>query len=69
MVNGPLYVSTPDCLGMFVGKFNVRVYLCPLFLSQCSISPPSKGEDLFLLLTTPSYPLLYASSGARQALC
>lgn len=68
MVNGPLYVSTPDCLGMFMGVFNVKVYLSPLFLSQCSISPPSKGEHLFLLLTTSSYRLLYTGSGACQAL-
>ena len=68
MVNGPLCASWPNCLGMFLGMFNIIVYLCPLFLRQCSSSPLSKGEDLFFLLTTWSYPLCYTISGACQAL-
>lgn len=35
-VNGPLCASWPNCLGMFLGMFNITVYLCLVFLSQCS---------------------------------
>lgn len=60
MVNGPLCASWPNCLGMFLGMFNIMVYLYPLFLSQRSSSALSKrGVPVPSLNYTIQSPPLY----------